>query len=187
MATEMEKALRLLEYLKKYTDKNNPTSMPLIDYYFKQMGYPDFFGTKNSKRRNKRELIKKLANLLNTDLDGNPLPKKNWVIVYDGYGEENEKNREFICNLYYNQPFRSWEVDNIIKSIEKNEDLDEDTKKELILKVKQQISNKNYFHKSQAIRRGMSPVDKKKFLIEEKQNKARRTALIKNQREYYNY
>lgn len=183
MASDTEKALRLLDYLKRFTDKSNPTSMPLIDYYFKEKGCPDFFGTPNSKRRNKRELIKKLANILNTDIHGNLLPKEEWVIVYDGYGEENTKERKFICNLYYNQPFASWDVDDIIKSIENNADLDDDRKKELTNKVKRYVSNKNYNHESQAVRKGMNPVDKKKFLIDQKRNNARLAAITK--RKFY--
>lgn len=178
MASDTEKALRLLDYLKRFTDKNNPTSMPLIDYYFKEKGCPDFFGTPNSKRRNKRELIKKLAAILNTDIDGNLLPKEEWVIVYDGYGEENRKDREFICNLYYNQPFEKWDIDDILKSIDNNARLDADRKKELIAKVKRYISNKNYIHENPGVRRGMSPVDKKKFLIEKKKTAARYRAAI---------
>jgi hypothetical protein len=172
MASDTEKALRLLEYLKKYTDKNNPTSMPLIDYYFKEKGCPNFFGTPNSKRRNKRELIKKLANILNSDLYGNPLPKEEWVIAYDGYGEENTKDREFICNLYYNQPFSKWDVDDILKSIENNAGLDDDRKKELTAKVQRYVSNKNYTDRNPAVQRGMNPVEKKKFLIDKKRYNA---------------
>ena len=130
MPSDTEKALRLLSYLKHFTDENNPTSMPLIDYYFKEKGCPDFFGTPNSKRRNKRELIKKLAGILNSDIYGNPLPKEEWVIVYDGYGEETGKKRDFICNLYYNQPFASWDVNDIINSIEQNPKLEDIRKKE---------------------------------------------------------
>ena len=179
MASDTEKALRLLEYLKKYTDKNNPTSMPLIDYYFKEKGCPNFFGTPNSKRRNKRELIKKLANILNTDIHGNPLPKEEWIILYDGYGEENTKEREFICNLYYNQSFASWDVDDIIKSIAQNPNLDNERKKELSNKVKRYVSNKNYNHENPGVQRGMNPVDKKKFLIDQKRNNDRLAAIIK--------
>ncbi len=179
MASDTEKALRLLEYLKRFTDKSNPTSMPLIDYYFKEKGCPNFFGTPNSKRRNKRELIKKLASILNTDIHGNPLPKEEWVIVYDGYGEENTKEREFICNLYYNQPFASWDVDDILKSINENPKLSEERKKELTAKVKRYVSNKNYNHENQAVHKGMNPVDKKKFLIDQKRNNARLAAIIK--------
>ena len=183
MASDTEKALRLLDYLKRFTDKNNPTSMPLIDYYFKEKGCPDFFGTPNSKRRNKRELIKKLASILNTDIHGNPLPKEEWVIMYDGYGEENTKEREFICNLYYNQPFSKWDVDDILKSIYNNAGLDENRKKELTAKVRQYVSNKNYNDRNPAVQRGMNPVDKKKFLIGQKRNNARLAAITK--RKFY--
>ena len=179
MTTETEKALTLLKYLKQYTDKDNPTSMPLIDYYFKEKGFPDYFGTKHSKRRNKRDLIKKLANILNSDIYGNLLPKENWAIVYDGYGEEQTKKREFICNLYYNQPFSKYDIDDIINSIKQNQNIDDERKKVLTEKVMSFISNKNYYHDNQAIRRGMNAVEKKKFLIKQKQNKKRRIALSK--------
>ena len=184
MASDTEKALRLLDYLKRFTDKYNPTSMPLIDYYFKEKGCPDFFGTPNSKRRNKRELIKKLANILNSDLYGNPLPKEEWVIVYDGYGEESTKDREFICNLYYNQPFESWDVDDILKSIEQNPMLKDERKKELTAKIRRYVSNKNYNDRNPAVRRGMNPVDKKKFLIEQKRNNAWLRQKIQRKQEW---
>ena len=179
MASDTEKALRLLEYLKRFTDMNNPTSMPLIDYYFEEKGCPDFFGTPNSKRRNKRELIKKLASILNTDIHGNPLSKEEWVIVYDGYGEEHTKEREFICNLYYNQPFSKRDVEDMLKSIDNNSRLDDDRKKELTAKVRRYVSNKNYNDRNPAVQRGMNPVDKKKFLVEQKRNNARLAATIK--------
>lgn len=179
MIADIEKALRLLFYLKRFTDQNNPTSMPLIDYYFKEKGCPDFFGTPNSKRRKKRELIKKLANILNTDMQGNRLPKEEWVIMYDGYGEENDKERNFICNLYYNQPFSSWDISDIVNSIKQNPDLNDERKRELTEKVERYVSNKNYVHESQAVRRGMNPVDKKKFLMEKKRNAARSKAVIR--------
>ena len=179
MSSDTEKALRLLDYLKRFTDKNNPTSMPLIDYYFEEKGYPDFFGTPNSKRRNKRELIKKIANILNSDIHGNPLPKEDWVIMYDGCDEPKGKNREFICNLYYNQPLASWDVNDILKSIEKNPSLPDERKKELAAKVKRYVSNKNYIHENPGVRKGMSPVEKKKFLIDKKRSAARFEALIR--------
>lgn len=184
MATETEKALNLLKYLKQYTDKDNPTSMPLIDYYFAERGFPDYFGTKNSKRRTKRDLIKKLANILNTDIYGNPLPTEDRVIIYDGYGEEHFQKREFICNLYYNQPFSKPEIDDIINSIKGNSSLDNERKAMLIKKIETFISNKNYTHSNQAVRKGMNAVEKKKFLIKQKQNKKRRIALSK-QRDIY--
>ena len=184
LVTEPEKALRLLQYLKRYTDKDNPTSMPLIDYYFAEKGFPDYFGTKNSKRRTKRDLIKKLANILNTDIYGNPLPPEDRVIVYDGYGDEQTNKREFICNLYYNQPFSKYEIDDIINSIKGNSSLDNERKAMLIKKIEAFISNKNYTHSNQAVRRGMNAVEKKKFLIKQKQNKNRRIALSKQREDY---
>ncbi|MBO7217754.1 MAG: hypothetical protein J6V50_03540 [Clostridia bacterium] len=184
MPSDTEKALRLLAYLKRFTDKSNPTSMPLIDYYFKEKGCPDFFGTPNSKRRNKRELIKKLANILNTDLYGNPLPEEDWVIVYDGYGKPSSKDRDFICNLYYNQPFSAEDVEDIMKSIEHNSNLSGERKKDLTSKVKQYISNKNYNHENQAVRNGMNPIEKKQFLIAQKRTKARYAAITRQKQEY---
>ena len=179
MASDVERALRLLGYLRRYTDKNNPTSMPLIDYYFKEKGCPDFFGTPNSKRRTKRELIKKLANILNTDVYGNPLPREEWVLMYDGYDEPSTKDREFICNLYYNQPFSSGDVEDVLASIALNPNLKEERKKELAIKVRRYMGNENYSHENQAVRRGMNPVDKKKFLIEQKRKKQRLTAKMR--------
>lgn len=179
MASKKEKMIRLLQYLKKYTDKDNPTSMPLIDYYFEQKGLPNFFGAKSSKRKVKREIVKELAYILNTDLYGNPLPKEDWVIVYDGYDKSDEQDREFICNLYYAQPFSKWEVEDIRKSIDMNTELDEEKKSLLKMKIKKYLSNENYEANDPYLKRGVGPVDKKKYLIEKKRTAARHRAAIR--------
>lgn len=172
MTSKKEKMFRLLQYLKKYTDKDNPTSMPLIDYYFEQKGLIDFFGTKASKRKAKREIIKELAYILNTDLNGDPLPKEDWVIMYDGYGESCEQEREFICNLYYAQPFSGQDISMILKSIEMNPELTTESKLSLITKVRKYCSNKNYETTDPYLRRGVGPVEKKKYLVLKKKKAA---------------
>ena len=70
-------------------------------------------------------------------------------------------------------------MNDIIKSIEQNQNLGDERKNELTNKVERYVSNKNYNHKSHAIRKGMNPVDKKKFLIDQKRNNARLAAIIK--------
>ncbi len=163
MSSKEEKAIRLLQYLRNFTDERNPTSMPLIDYYFRKKGVPDFFGPENSRRKNKRQLVKELVRILNSDINGNPLPREEWRIMYDGCGEEDTKKRHFICNLYYRQPFSRDDISDIIKSIEKNDSLPDEQKKSLTEKVRRYVSTKNYNSNECYLIYGMDPVEKKKL------------------------
>jgi len=164
MFSKEEKIIRLLQYLKKFTDVDNPTSMPLIDYYFEKKGVPDLFGPPSSRRKTKRTLIKELIRVLNTDLHGNPLPREEWQLVYDGYGEENDKDREYICNLYYVQPFNKYDIDELIKCVESNSELEKEKKDALILKIRKHLSNKNYNSRDLCGRIGLDPIQKKRRL-----------------------
>lgn len=166
MVSKEEKTLRLLAYLKKYTDKDNPASMPLIDYYFERKGAPDFFGPPASRRKTRRALIKELVRACNSDINGNLLPREEWLLTYDGFGEEEDPKHGYICNLYYIQPFSKNEVKDIIKCINTNPEFTDDYKKTLTEKVIKHISNENYQANECFLQRGANPVDKKKYLKE---------------------
>lgn len=175
MISKEEKMIRLLQYLKRYTDKNNPTSLPLINYYFEEKyKIKNFLGHKTTRRN----LIKNLVTTLNSDENGNLLPEEEWKLVYDDFRRDAEapdgNEEHHICNLYYVQEFSDCDIDDIKSSIRTNDKLDEEKRKQLIAKIEKYLQNENY-HK-----RGMNPIEKKKMLRRQKQADARRRALIRN-------
>lgn len=189
MATKTEKMLLLLKYLKRFTDERNPTSMPLIDYYFEKKKGKNFFGSPSAKRKVKHQIVKELAEYLNTDSDGNLLPKEDWVIVYDGYGEEKTNDREFICNLYYNQPFSEEEVKIIEKSIDFNTELDDERKEQLKQKIKKRLYNK-YYGKPISFLKNRGPIERKQYFVEQEKlyadvKRAMDIKRAKQDREFY--
>jgi len=140
-----EKVVRLLDYLRQYTDRYNPASIPQIERYFRKQGYEKFFGNKDTRKN----LIKSLVMAMNTDGNGNLLPKEQWRIVYDDFVRENTPGSEslkshHIVNIYYNQEFGDREVDVIIKSIQKNEEISDECRDELIGKIRKSLTNDNY-------------------------------------------
>ena len=114
-----EKIVRLLDYLKRYTDKHNPASIPQIERYFASMGYPHFFGNKNTRK----DMIKELVRALNTDINGNLLPYEKWRVVYDDFEKENKLGitlqSHHIVNIYYNQEFSVFDVNILLDSLKK--------------------------------------------------------------------
>lgn len=175
LISKEEKMIRLLQYLKRYTDKNNPASLPLIDYYFEEKyKIKNFLGHKTTRRN----LIKNLVTILNSDANGNLFPEEEWKLVYDDFVRDVKAPGDYdehrICNLYYVQEFSDLEIDQIKDSIKANAELSDDTKQQLITKVEKHLQNENY-HK-----RGLNPVEKKKQLRRQKQADARRKAMIRN-------
>lgn len=175
LISKEEKMIRLLQYLKRYTDENNPASLPLIDYYFEEKyKIKNFLGHKTTRRN----LIKNLVTILNSDANGKLLSEEEWKLVYDDFVRDKKTPGDYdehrICNLYYVQEFSDLEIDQIKDSIRANKELDADMQQHLIKKVEKYLQNENY-HK-----RGLNPVEKKKQLRRQKQDDARRRALIKN-------
>ena len=150
-----EKIIRLLDYLKQYTDQNNPASIPQIERYFESKGYPHFFGNKNTRKN----MIKELARVMNTDIDGNLLPREEWRLVYNDFIKEYEEGQELkshhIVNIYYKKVFADSEVNGIIASINQNPSLEHEYAEELRKKVKEKLANNNYG------KRPMTPAERK--------------------------
>ena len=179
MVSKEERIVRLLQYLKKYTDKDNPTSTALMDYYFEQKGMPDFFGPKASRRKSRRAMIKELVRVLNSDLYGNPLPKEEWRLTYDGLEENGEETGGYIQNLYYVQPFSKNDVNTIKDCIRQNPALDDAQKKMLTEKITSHFSNENYESSEAFIQRGATPTEKKKHLKEKAKKRTRLQQMTK--------
>jgi len=152
---KVEKVIRLLDYLKEYTDENNPASIPQIERYFRAKGYTNFFGTKNTRQR----MIKEMAIAMNTDVNGNLLPKENWRVIYNDFIKENTPGTKplkehHIVNLYYRKEFQDAEVVKIIESINQNSRLSNEEIEILVDKIRKNLANNNF------MKRPMSPSER---------------------------
>ena len=124
-----ENTIRLLEYLKKHTDKAHPLrSVKDVQKEFNDKEL--HFGSDNTIRK----FYRNIADAYNLDEEQHPLPQQHWRIVYDGYvklygdGEEEEglsgeddsdeweEDREKFSNLYYVPEFSYEEIDALKKN-----------------------------------------------------------------------
>ncbi|MGN1405966.1 MAG: hypothetical protein ACI4WM_06820, partial [Erysipelotrichaceae bacterium] len=142
-----EKVIALLSYLKRYTDRKHPTSIPMISEYCKKT-YNDefFFGDKNTRKN----MIKEITRTVNSSPSGYILPEKDWKIVYDDFirdfGDDSDKEEHsphHICNIYYNQEFSDDEINKIIHSIWDNPNLTEEDKKQITNKIERHMCSVN--------------------------------------------
>ena len=142
-----EKLLRLLDYLKEYTDENHKASLPMIEKYFTEHYWPGYFGDKNTRKK----LIKEMARVLNADEKGELLPQEQWRVVYDDFirdyvTEPKVQHAEHhICNIYYRHPFDKNELLKILMSISQNKSLSEDEKNMLKSKLKRELGSREFF------------------------------------------
>lgn len=150
-----KKIIELLRYLKYNSDPNHPVSLPMISEHFGRpdrlpSGYLppyDYFGDKNTRN----SLIKNLTYAINSDKNGNLLPESEWKIVYNDfkrdYGSDStseSKRAHHICDIYYNHDFSYDEIDIIIKSLKKNEELSDDERSKMIDKITHTLTSRFY-------------------------------------------
>lgn len=109
----LSRAVRLLEYLQKHTDKDNTISqMDLLC----AGGEDHIFGAKRTLKKN----IVFLANLLNTDEHGNLNPKEERRLLYKGFDEFFDSDDEMpmgVTDIYYNHVFSEDELTAIINAL----------------------------------------------------------------------
>ena len=142
-----EKMIRLLQYLKEYTDENHPASIPMITRYFDEHYFKGYFGDKNTRKN----MIKEMVRVLNTAQDGNLLPPEEWIVVYDDFVRDNVTEKEVahaehhICNIYYRHPFQKEEVRSILSSIRANQMLSQEQREALLEKVSWVFTSREFF------------------------------------------
>lgn len=145
--TKEEKMIRLLQYLKAYTDENHPASIPMITRYFDEHFFKGYFGDKNTRKN----MIKEMVHVLNTAEDGNLLPKEDWIVVYDDFVRDHVTEpgvphaEHHICNIYYRHPFQRGEVHEILNSIRANGKLSEEERDKLLTKVERVFTSREFF------------------------------------------
>lgn len=171
--TKEEKVIRLLQYLKQYTDRYNPTSISRIVKYFDEQYEENYFGDRHTRQK----MIQEIVRVINSDADGNILPKEEWRVIYDdfdtihGKGVELDKRHQ-IVNLYYNQEFNNDDIRMLIRSVEKNDELNSEDKDSLLQKINQCLKNEYYGQ------RGMAPAMRTTRERIKKEKDARRKVMM---------
>jgi len=152
-----ESCYKIVEYLKKNTDKDHPTTQAAMR---KDDSVAEFLGAKETSN----SYINQIALALNTNYDGALNKEKDWKVVFDAFTEVHGSKKKSkieteytnieklpIRNLYYNQEFSYEELDKIIECISLSDTLDERTAKKLIKKVKEELGTVFYEEQSSKI------------------------------------
>lgn len=150
-----EKTIRLLEYLKKHTDKDHPIkAVKDIREIFQDRGW--HFGCDNALR----DLVQVIADAYNLDANQHPLAQSEWRIVYDGYvnlyGEENEElageddfdksgaDRGSFRNLYYVPEFSYEEIDALVEAVQLSPTLNSEETERIVSILENQFTSEYY-------------------------------------------
>ena len=152
-----ESCYKIVQYLKKNTDKEHPTTQAAMR---KDSSISEYLGAKETSN----SYINQIALALNSDANGSLNKAKDWRVVFDAFSEVHgtQKNKttssEYvnleklpIRNLYYNQEFSYDELDKIIECISLSDTLDDKTSKKLIKKIKNELATIYYEEKSSNI------------------------------------
>lgn len=148
-ASKEEKVIRFLQYLKENTDEKHKASLPMIEKYFSERYYPHYFGDKNTRKNT----IKEIVRVLNSDSEGNLLPFESWTVVYDDFVRDHitepavEHKEHHICNIYYRHPFTKSELYTILSCIQNapSEKVSDDQKEDLIRRLTALVTDREFF------------------------------------------
>lgn len=153
---KFERTYKLLEYLKKNTDSEHPTTRAGI---FKDDTMKEYVHDKGTFNRT----IKEMARTLNADEDAGYKPESEWKIVFDDfkkrYGDEideteldtedldvdfDEDKNMRMEGLYYQRTFSYDEINDLIDGIWANRTLDSKSAEKLSQKVEEHLTTKFY-------------------------------------------
>lgn len=137
----------LIKYLREKTNAEHRVKQSDIRKYFE-----DTFPLEDAKlsENTLRSLIKRIAEITNTDEEGHPKTESEWRIVYDEYTmlyggdsdlEESVDDITSVSNIYYNHIFSDDEMNKLIQAINNStEFFDDDEKRRLIIKIKENFT-----------------------------------------------
>jgi len=156
--TQAERAVRILEYLKRHTDEGHP--ILLEDMRRDPMIKGDLGATETLN-----DMICGMAKALNSGLDEASLPEEQWRLLFDGYKallegndeEETPKTQVRIRNLRYRHPFTQGEVDHLIESVLFSKSLGKGDADRLVRKIRENLTSKYYIWRYDGISRVRSP------------------------------
>ncbi len=143
--TSFRNIFKLLEFIRKNTDKDHPvTQAGLREAAKQQLGEgpaAEMMGDKGTYSRRLHEL----ADAYNTDADGVLLSKDEWKIVYPGYGRDKSDGKKN-GKVYYSHPVNNDELDFLIKSIRETRDFSQEEKESLEKRVKSALASDHYHY-----------------------------------------
>ncbi len=159
--TQAERAVRILEYLKRHTDEDNP--ILLSDMRRDPMIAGDLGTTETLN-----DMICGMARALNSDAGESPLPEEQWRLLFDGYGtllegdgdeqgEGKSKVRVRIRNLRYRHPFTQGEIDHLIEGVLFSKVLSDGEAHRLVRKIRENLTSKYYTRRYDGISRVQAP------------------------------
>lgn len=149
-----ERTIRLIEYLRKNTDKDHTVKLGNIKNAFQDMGL------KLGNDSTINSLVKDIAHAYNSDMEEHALPQSEWRIVFDDYiknynnalYDENESDETdddkkpsmHIKNLYYVPEFTYEEIDALIEAVLFSKTLTTEQAKRIITTLEEQFTSKYY-------------------------------------------
>ncbi len=137
--SSLTNGIRLLEFLKRNTDKNHPATQQSIR---EQMGdelSKQLMGDKGTYARR----LKEIADAFNTDSDGNLMDESDFRINYPGYlqaADSGKKNGK----VYYNHPFSEEELTFLIECVRYTHNFTDEEKESLETRLKHELVSKYY-------------------------------------------
>lgn len=130
---------RLLEFIKKNTDKAHPASQDALRKIAGKELSDKLMGDKGTFSRRLTEL----ADAYNRDVNGNVLPKEKWKIVYPGFNKpEGSKLRN--GKIYYAHAVSEFEMDFLIDKIRSSNCLTQNEKDSLEERLISALCSKYY-------------------------------------------
>ncbi len=138
-------AFRLLEFIRRNTDKDHPITQAglreLADSQFGEGAASAIMGDKGTYARR----LNDLADAYNTDENGRELPKKQWRIVFPGYGRDEPEGKKN-GKVYYSQPVDTDELDFLIRCVRETHDFTGEEKESLEKRLTNALGSVHYHY-----------------------------------------
>lgn len=156
--TQAERAVRVLEYLKRHTDEDHPILLS-------EMGKDPVIKRDLGAKETANDMLCGIARALNSGPDEVSLPEEQWRLLFDSYErllegdgeEETPKTRVRIRNLRYRHPFSQEEVDHLIESVLFSKTLSQGEADRLARKIRENLTSEYYTRRYDGISRVRSP------------------------------
>lgn len=140
----LERCFRLIEYLKRNTDKNHTITQAKLR---RDPEISNYIGSKTTFNN----MMRSLAIAMNTDSWDNMKPEDEWRLVYRAfknfYGENEDYGDDdlrFVKDIYYNHIFTEEEITEIITALQMSKMTDNETAERIIHKIKKELVSNHY-------------------------------------------
>lgn len=140
----LERCFRLIEYLKRNTDKNHTITQAKLR---RDPEISNYIGSKTTFNN----MMRSLAIAMNTNSWDNMKPEDEWRLVYrtfrNFYGDNEDcgdDDLRFVKDIYYNHIFTEEEITEIITALQMSKMTDNETAEKIIHKIKKELVSKHY-------------------------------------------